>query len=612
MSIGRSYHMKTTSAGIKNVTLCDGFWKDRQTVNKNVTLDAVYDRFKETGRIDAFELSWRPGDDKEKPHFFWDSDVAKWIEGAAYVMMRERIPAVEEKIDSIVDAIQRNMTCDGYFNVYYCLPDSEERFTERLNHELYCAGHHFEAACAYFEATGKDKYLRLMERFADLIYKVFVEEKSANFVTPGHPEIELALIKLYRTTGNTKYLRLCSFFVENRGANDKDIPHFDDPLYAYDHAPLRKAVYADGHSVRTNYLFSGVCDLSYETDDKELFEACKRVFDNAVHKRMYITGSQGATYIGERYTSDYHLPNKSAYAETCAAISLAMWARRMSLSETNSEYADIIERILYNGALSGVSLEGDSFFYENPLEYRNEDYLVNYGNFWFPHHTADRKRRKVFGCSCCPPNILRFIASVGDYIYSVSQDTVFVDQFISSEYCDGNVTVKLETDFPCNGRIKIVAEGMKKLAVRIPYYSKNPKISLPYTEKNGYAFFDIEGKTEILINLELCARFVYANTNVYDNAGRAAVMYGPIVYCAETVDNDTVHNFFVDTSEKPTVCGEIFGVPQISVSGITRTSGDELYSELPPTEKHGLLKLIPYFAFAERGECEMLTFISVK
>lgn len=604
--------MKATSPGCKNVKIHDGFWKTRIDINRKVTLEAVYDRFKETGRIDAFELSWHPDSGIEKPHFFWDSDVAKWIEGAAYILMHEKIPSVEEKIDNIVDAIETNMTCDGYFNVYYCLPGSEQRFTERINHELYCAGHHFEAACAYFEATGKDKYLHLMERFADLIYKVFVTDGSASFVTPGHPEIELALIKLYRTTGNKKHLRLCSFFVENRGANNKDIPHFEDPLYAYDHTPLRKAKYADGHSVRTNYLFAGACDLAYETDDKELFEACRRVFENAVHKRMYITGSQGSTYLGERYTSDYHLPNKSAYAETCAAISLAMWARRMSLCEANPEYADIVERILYNGAISGVSLSGDSFFYENPLEYRNEDYLVDYGKFWFPHHTADRMRQKMFGCSCCPPNILRFIASVGDYIYSVSGDTLFVDQFISSEYCGENISVRLETDFPRDGKVKIVADGMKKLAVRIPYYCKNPKINLPYHRENGYAVFDICGKTEILIDLELCTRFVYANSNIYDNTGKVAIMYGPLVYCAETVDNKTVHNFFSDTSQRPVICGEAFGVPQISVSGVTRISDNSLYSEQPPAETDAVLKLIPYFAFANRKECEMLTFIQIK
>ncbi|MBR5527435.1 MAG: glycoside hydrolase family 127 protein [Clostridia bacterium] len=603
--------MKTNAISCKDVTLKDGFWKTRQDINKNVTVDAVYNRFYETGRIGSFACNWRTGDaEDQKPHYFWDSDVAKWIEGVSYILMHEKLPEAEKNIEWLIDGIEKNMTSDGYYNVYFNIFGLSKRFTDRNCHELYCAGHHFEAACAYYNATGKDRYLRLMERFADLIYKVFVEEKSAYFVTPGHPEIELALITLYRTTGNKKYLDLCSFFVEQRGNNEKDIPLFNDPKYAYDVGPMRKAAYAEGHSVRMNYLMSGVCDLAYETGDEELFEACRRVLKNATHKRMYITGGQGSTYIGERYTSDYHLPNKTAYAETCASISLGMLAHRMSLYETNSEYDDIVERTLYNNTLSGVSLEGDSFFYENPLEIRNEDYETEYYDFFWQPHYIPRTRRKVFSCSCCPPNIVRLMASVGGYIYSLGEDTLFIHQYIASECKKDGVSAEISTSFPQNGKITVKAAGVAKVAVRVPYYCKELTANLPYEIKDGYAYFDADKTVEL--DLNLYARFVYSNTRVYDNVGRAAVMYGPLVYCAETADNATVENFFADASADISVGGDFHGAPTVEISGETQISGEELYSEEPPVRTPATLKMIPYFGFANRGEGEMLTYIPLK
>lgn len=604
--------MKTTAVSCKDVTLKDGFWKNRQLINRNVTMDAVYNRFYETGRIKSFECSWRNGDpDDQKPHYFWDSDVAKWIEGASYILMHEDIPEVQEKIESLIDGIENNMTPDGYYNVYFNIFGLSARFTDRDQHELYCAGHHFEAACAYYEATGRDRYLRLMERYADLIYKIFVQEGNEYFVTPGHPEIELALIRLYRTTKNKKYLDLCSFFVEQRGNNDKDKPLFDDPKYAHDLLPVRKAQNAEGHSVRMNYLMSGVCDLAYETDDKELYDACRRVFDNATRKRMYITGAQGSTYLGERYTSDYHLPNKTAYAETCASISMGMFAHRMSLCEADSVYADAVERTLYNGSLSGVSLEGDSFFYENPLEIRNEDYQIEYYNFLKPHHYVPRTRRKVFRCSCCPPNIVRLMASLGGYIYSLGEDTLFVHQYIASEFKKDGICAEISTVFPQNGKVCIKTAGVKKVAVRVPYYCKKLTANLPYEIKNGYAYFDANGEN-IELDFNLCARFVYSNTRVYDNTGRAAVMYGPVVYCAETADNETVESFFADAACKIRTVGEFHGVPMLELDGEVRSSGEELYSDEPPKKTPAVLKMIPYFGFANRGEHEMITYIPLK
>lgn len=607
--------MKTCSVKCQDVKILDGFWKNRQQINKEVTLNSVYNRFDGMGKVEAFWCTWRPNDPiDKKPYLFWDSDVAKWIEGASYILMHEKMPEIEEKIDYMVDGIEQNMTVDGYFNMYYNIFGISERFTDRNNHELYCAGHHFEAACAYYEATGKDKYLKLMTRFADLIYKIFVEDESAYFVTPGHPEIELALIKLYRTTKNKKYLDLCSFFVEKRNNNEKDKPIFNDPLYAYDHLKIREAKDAEGHCVRLNYLMSGVCDLAYETGDDELLAAAKRVFENATKKRMYITGGQGSTYMGERYMTDWHLPNKTAYAETCASISLGMYARRLELCETNSYYGDIMERTLYNNTLSGVSLDGDSFFYENPLEIRNEEYVVKFYDFIRNGHYIPRVRQKMFGCSCCPPNIVRTVAGIGEYIYSYAadEDVIFVNQFISSSYEKDGKSVEIKTDFPKNGKISINAKGFKKIAVRIPYYAKSPVISAEYEMCGGYAFISVNGNENIEIDLDLAPRFVYANTNIYDNIGKAAVMYGPVVYCAETADNESVENFFADINLPIEISDSSYGVPTVTLSGERQVSSDEIYSEKAPEKIPGVLKMIPYFAFANRGEQEMITYFPVK
>lgn len=607
--------MKLTPVSLQHVTVNDGFWKNRQDINKTVTEEAVYKRFDETGRIRAFWCDYKPTDPEElKPHFFWDSDVAKWIEGASYILMRESRPELIERIDAIVDAIEENMTNDGYYNLYFIPFCLYERFTDRNLHELYCAGHHMEAACAYYEATGKDKYLRLMERFGDLIYKIFVEDGSAAFDTPGHPEIELALITMYRTTKNKKWLDLCRHFIDVRGRSTKDKPIFDDPLYSFDNCPIREQSTAEGHSVRLNYLMSGACDLAYETDDKELFGACERVFENIIEKRMYITGGQGSTYAGERYTTDYHLPNKSAYAETCAAISLGMYARRMELCSPKSTYGDIVERVLYNGALSGVSVDGDSFFYENPLEIRDEDYRIDYP--FFNPHRAPRVRQKLFGCSCCPPNILRLIASIGGYIYSYAEneDILFVNQFIASTLDDGKKHAELKCDFPTDGKISIRAKGVKTVAVRIPYYAVGFTADLPYDAKDGYAYFDVSsfGETEISIDLHLSARFVYANTAVYDTIGRAAVMYGPLVYCAETIDNESIMNFVADPQKPITVEKGTYGVPKLSLDGYRLVMTDKLYSDKAPEKVNGSLSMIPYFAFADRGESEMQTYFPMK
>ena len=340
----------------RNVTLRQGFWKQMEELNSKVTVNAVYDRFYETGRIDAFKFDWKEGEPNQ-PHFFWDSDVAKWMEGAAYILSREDRPDLEEKIESLIDLIEKNQCEDGYFNIYFTVVKPEARWSCRDWHELYCAGHLMEAACAYYDVTGRDRFLRLMEKYADYIKKVFVDEHSAAFTTPGHEEIELALYRMYKTTGNAKYFELCRFFLENRGLSEnKEADILGSPYYAQNHLPIREQKEAFGHSVRAVYLYSGMADLALESGDEALKDACRALFESIVNNKMYVTGGIGSAYRGETFTVPYDLPNASAYAETCASIGLMFFAQRMIAldPENAAKYADAIELEMYNANSDGI------------------------------------------------------------------------------------------------------------------------------------------------------------------------------------------------------------------------------------------------------------------
>lgn len=329
------------------VKIKKSMWYDLQKINGEKTINSVRNRFAETGRFDAFKCDWKEGMDK-KPHFFWDSDVAKWIEGVAYIVTGNRNDELEKYVDDLVDLVEKNQHKNGYFNIFYTVCDPGKEWTQRKNHELYCAGHLIEAAIAYKKATKKDKLLKCMIKYADYIYKVFVEEKSASFVTCGHEEIELALVRLFYETNNKKYLDLAQFFIDMRGNNDKDFNadvSYEERAYDQSHLPVRKQFTAEGHAVRGCYLYSAMADLAKINSDKELFDACKSIFNNITEKRMYVTGGIGSSRIKEAFTIDYDLPNQYAYSESCAAISLAMFANRMLKLENNRIYSDIIEKI---------------------------------------------------------------------------------------------------------------------------------------------------------------------------------------------------------------------------------------------------------------------------
>lgn len=592
-----------------NIEIKDGFWKIKQDMVKSSTVKAVYDRFYDTHRFDALSCTWKEGD-PNMPHIFWDSDVAKWIEGVSYILKEERNEKLEAIIDDAVDKIVKNSDENGYFNSYYLVADQDQRFKNRDCHELYCAGHLMEAACAYYDATGKDKFLKAMCKYADYIEKVFKIDNSAAFATPGHPEVELALVRLYETTGEKRYLDLSKYFIDEHGLGKDDADrtyNFANKLYNQDEMPLRKRTTAEGHCVRAIYLFCGMADIAEKYGDTELLDACRRVFDDMVEKKMYITGGLGSTHLGEAFSLPYHLPNRTAYTETCAAIAMALFCKRMQALDINSKYADAAEKVIYNGFLSGVSMDGKGFFYENPLEIDLEFNNPNPST-----HTKERfpitQRKEVFDCSCCPPNVVRFIPSIADLMYNYDNETIYVHQYINSAAEHGEIKISQETAYPADGLIKIRCTAPQKyIALRIPDWCENFEINADYEIKNGYAYVELSEGKEITLKLDMPVVCIKSNKRVHENAGRIAVMRGPLVYCGESVDNcSDLQTVMIDTSAPFELADSEFILPSITAHAYAEKESEKLYSPIGDDYEKTTLKLIPYYAFANRGDSDMV------
>lgn len=600
------------SVSFDKTEITGGFWKERQDMVRNSTVYAVYDRFVETGRFEAFKFNWKEGM-PNKPHFFWDSDVAKWIEGVANLTAKKREPKLEAIVDGVVDLIVEKQEPCGYFNTYFQHIDPASRFRNRDWHELYCAGHLIEAAVAYYNATGKDKFLKAMCKYADYIERRFVIDRDAAFITPGHEEIELALVRLYECTGERRYLELSEFFVNNRGVADEQIKG----SYNQSDMPVREITEAKGHAVRATYLYSAMADLARIDGDTELFDACRRVFDDIYYRKMYISGGIGSTSAGEAFTvTNYDLPNMLAYTETCASFGLAIFAHRMLLLENDRRYADTVEREIYNGFLSGVSLDGKAFFYENPLEViprlRGRDAFG--GGIHFPLS----RRQEVFGCSCCPPNVTRFIPAIADLMYTTSDEdnTIFVHQFMESKseftLCSQPVKLSQKTNYPLDGKIEIHYNGAPaKLAVRVPGWCE----CYVGETVNGYARFDVRDGDTLTLDFGIPTYIVEADPRAETLCGKYALMRGPVLYCMEGVDNgSSLRDVIVDTSSFEESFDHELSVLTLTCSGKRRPSFDtpELYRKACRKYESVTLKFIPYFAFANRQECEMLVWFSAE
>ncbi len=534
------------------------FWAPRISVNRAVTLPAEYELLRRTGRLDAFNPKVKG------VHQFWDSDTAKWIEAASYALGTAPDATLQRRVDTVVRRYVRAQQPDGYLNSYYQRVAPDKRWTNlRDMHELYCAGHLMEAAVARALACGKDDLLQALRRYADHIATVFGTGAGQKRGIPGHPEIELALVRLYRATGCKRYLDLAANFVNERGRfpyyyDEEAVARGDKPsaekrgeAYAYcqAHLPVRRQKTAEGHAVRACYLYAGMADVAAETGDPGLRAACRRLWKNIVTRRMYVTGGVGSTQVGERLTVDYDLPDEGAYAETCAAIALVFFAQRMLNMELDGAYADVMETALYNGVAAGVSRDGKRFFYANRLAVYPAVMERRLGG----HHFTSF-RQEWFGCACCPPNIARLYASLGAYVASSAADRVALHLYASgtveTPLTGGAVRLEVRTGYPWDGAVAItVTPGRVRrftLCLRLPGWCARPVVRingrrqpLAPRVRTGYVWLDREWRDGDRVALELPMRVerVEAHPSVRQMTGKVALRRGPVVYCLEECDN---------------------------------------------------------------------------
>ena len=582
-------------------------------------------------------------------HVFQDSDFAKWIEAAAYTLVWHPDPELEKTLDGAIDIICNAQQKDGYLNTYYIINGLDKRFTNlKDNHELYCFGHFLEAAIAYYEAAGKRKLLDAMISFADCIDSLIGPEEGKLHGYPGHEIAEMALYRLYTISKNEKHLKLANYFIDERGKKplffEEEIKkqnnnfswkdsHFQ---FQYHQAgiPVREQHTAEGHSVRAGYLYAGMADAAKITSDEKLLEACENLFADITRKQMYITGGIGQSAYGESFSFGYDLPNDTVYAETCASIALAFFAKRMASITPRGEYGDAMERTLYNGIISGMSLDGKSFFYVNPLEVLPEACLKDRR---MKH--VKTERQKWFGCACCPPNLARIIASFGNYIHSLNDDSIYTHLYAGStalfKIKEKNAILEMETRYPWNGKVKIKfgldGSANFKYGFRIPSWCKKYNVLLneENTEilcEDGFGIIEREWKNNdvLEINFEMPVTLTESNPRVRQNTGKAALTRGPVVYCLEEADNGKdIHMIRLDPAD---------------VSGAQIKRSDEFPGRLTVIEMKGkkikdwddnnlyrqtgenagedsseemTLRFIPYYTWANRGAGEMAVWINI-
>lgn len=566
------------------------------------------------------------GEDTEDGFYgmvFQDSDAAKWLEAVAYSLSLFPDEELEKTADMLIEYIAGAQDQDGYLNTYFTIKDRDKRWTNLLEgHELYCSGHMMEAACAYYEATGKKTLLDVMTKNAEHIYRHFIAEGNEGW--PGHPEVELALMKIYRLTGNRHCLELAGHFINSRGSDshfyEKEKAKRDwsvwgndpsDTKYMQSDVSVRKQKEAAGHAVRAVYLYTGMADLASETDDTELFEACRRLWESIVNRRMYVTGGIGSTVIGEAFSVDYDLPGDTAYAETCASIGLMFFASRMLENEVNGEYGDVMERAFYNTVLAGMQLDGKRFFYVNPLE------IVPGISGISPTHRHDlASRPRWYACACCPPNVARLISSLGKYAYGENESTSFCHMFAGGKVSfENGMKLRCRTGYPYDFTVIYNIEKGGKLAVRIPGYSRTFTLTVngqkaDYTLEKGYAYLVVNDGDAVKLTLDGTPGFVYASSRVPRLTGCTALQRGPLIYCFEGVDNggDVLSlSLKRDAGVKVWDYDEelLSGTVKISVEAVRKAETDALYSNERPGEEDCAATAVPYYTWGNRGENQM-------
>jgi DUF1680 family protein len=624
----------------KNVTLTGGFWQRWTNLVGNTTLQHELDQLRHQGQLDALLLNQRlhrglkidkaDSDWYWGGSIFWDSDTAKWLEAASARLEKTPDAELTEAVESVIGRLQKAQQPDGYLNTHILTWRPRHRFKNlRDLHELYCAGHLFEAAAVHFEATGQRSLLDIATHYADYLTKVFGPKEGQLPGYCGHPEIELALLRLYRVTQKPAYLELCRFFINERGRfpnyfEQEAVQRLDTrPFrpghpgspFAYMQAdrPIREQSRVVGHAVRAMYLFAAVAELASIDHDEELLAACHRVWDDLNQTKLYITGGIGSAAENEGFTSDYDLPNETAYAETCASIGLFLFAHRLLLVDLDSRYSDLMELALHNNILSGLSLDGKRFFYDNPLASRGQHHRVEWP--WW--------------CPCCPPNLARLILSLPGYVASV-RDTIlavhlFVDCDLNTSIQGAPVTLRTRTQLPFEGQTVLTVDSDRAtrftLAVRIPAWATNHKYQLrggaiAPTGQKGYAYFEREWQSgdELTVQFDLPVRAIHARYEVESDRGRVALSRGPLVYCIESRDNGPkLDRYLVDAageyevSFEPDVLGGVNVIRATASREELVTEG--LYSTEAPQRKPGQVTAIPYYAWDNRDPGEMLVWV---
>jgi len=618
---------------LQAVTVTDDFWKPIIDRNRTITIPYIFEKCEETGRIDNFAIAGGLKKGKHTGERYNDSDVFKIIEGACYSLLEAPDPELRAYADSLVTLVAEAQEDDGYLYTTRTIDPlnmapgagRESWIDERVSHELYNVGHMYEAAVAHYMATGSDRFLNVAIRNAELVATEF--GWGLREIAPGHQEIELGLIKLHELTGNTRWLELARFFIDVRGRQEEYLRHpkgsrfevYNDSVYLQMHLPVLDQKEAVGHAVRGAYMYTAMADLSRVTGDDRYLEASERIWKDVLAGKIYITGGIGSKEHGEAFGEPFELPNMDAYTETCASVANVFWNHRLYSATGEARYLDVLERTLYNGLISGIGLDGCSFFYTNPLE--------SDGRF---------ERAGWFQCSCCPGNVARFLPAMKQYIWSETATGVNLNLFIGSEARlktpAGEAEIGLETSYPRSGDIKLTIlpennSGRFTLGIRIPSWTGDAPMEgglysylTPATGKvvvringkriktpviKGFALLDREWKMGdvVQVSLPVEPRFIVARDEVEANRGRVALGTGPIVWCLEEADNGPIREVIVDPSVKPEYVFE-----QVQPRDLATLTFPVTGTDGPVREA----KAVPYYSWANRGKGEMIVWMKTK
>ena len=585
-----SFTRKMEPVNFSQVTITDRFWKPRLETHAATTLGVCIEQCElATNRVRNFAIAAKVIPGEFEGLVYDDSDLYKMIEGVSYSLTNHSNPALEAKIDTIVDYISKAQMEDGYLMTYYILGDMNQRWTDMDKHEMYCCGHLIEAAIAYDDATGKRKLLDVAIRFANHLIDTFGPNKRV--WVPGHQEIELALVNLYYKTHDSRYLDFSKWLLAQRGHGAGT---WDSPDYHQDLLPVKEQRTISGHAVRAMYMFTAMADVAAATNDREYMVALDSLWHDVVDRNMYLTGGIGSSRENEGFTEDYDLPNDKAYCETCASVGMVLWNNRMNLLSGDAKYADVLERSMYNGALAGISLSGDKFFYVNPLE------------------TDGTHHRKVwYRTACCPSQISRFLPSIGNYLYAKSDKNIWVNLYIGStariNYQQDTIEIRQVTDYPWDGNVRFEIKTEKSfqsgIKFRIPEWCKQYSLSCngqPQLVKKelGYVTLERDWKDGDVVemNLDMEVEVVEADPRVKENVGKRAIQRGPLVYCLEQVDNPIIEKAFI-TSE---------------MSFTTARNTDLGVVEIVGTTTDETLNFIPYYAWDNREPGKMKVWVNYK